>query len=183
MLQCDGGLRMNTRHQTDLRWWLGLGVSALVVGATLLAIQLRPQPATDLAAAVITPDAIVVYKHPTCGCCEKWITHLQQAGFKVEARDEAQMSLVKARLGVPEEMASCHTAEVDGYVIEGHVPAEDIRKLLATRPKAKGLAVPGMPIGSPAMEIGEQRDAYDVFLMTDEGVPSVFAHHGSSTAP
>lgn len=172
---------MNRRHQSKLRWWLGLSVSALAVGATLLAIQLRPQPATDTAPAVIAADTIVVYKHPTCGCCNKWITHLEQAGFKVVAHDEPQMSLVKTRLGVPAEMASCHTAEVNGYVIEGHVPAEDIRKLLATRPKAKGLAVPGMPIGSPGMEVGEQRDAYDVLLLTDEDPPSVFARHDSST--
>lgn len=174
---------MSAGQQTKLRWWLGLSVSALAVGATLLAIQLRPQPAADVATTVIAPDTIVVYKHPTCGCCEKWITHLEQAGFKVEAHDEAQMSLVKTRLRVPAEMASCHTAEVNGYVVEGHVPAEDIRKLLATQPKAKGLAVPGMPIGSPGMEMGEQRDAYDVLLITDEGAPSVFAHHGPNPTP
>lgn len=174
---------MNTRHPAKLRWWLGLSLSALAIGAVLLALQLRPKPVTDAVETAITADTIVVYKHPTCGCCNKWITHLQQAGFQVVARDEPQMSLVKTRLGVPAELASCHTAEVNGYVIEGHVPAENIRKLLATRPTAKGLAVPGMPIGSPGMEMGEQRDAYDVFLMTNESASSVFAHHGSSTAP
>lgn len=171
---------MNTRHPANLRWWLGLSLSALAIGAVLLAIQLRPKPITDAVETAIAPDTIVVYKHPTCGCCNKWIAHLEQAGFKVVAHDEAQMSLVKTRLGVPAEMASCHTAEVNGYVIEGHVPAEDIRKLLGTRPKAKGLAVPGMPMGSPGMEIGEQRDDYDVFLMTDESPPVVFTHYAAS---
>lgn len=110
-----------------------------------------------------TPGAIKVWKDPNCGCCTGWAEHLRQNGFVVTVIDTAVMQEVKARLSVPRELASCHTAEVDGYVIEGHVPAHAITKIIAERAPARGLAVPGMPIGSPGME-GGTPEIYDVIL-------------------
>lgn len=109
---------------------------------------------------------IKVAKRPSCGCCNGWVEHLKNNGFKTEAREELNLTALKARLGVPKNLASCHTAEIEGYVIEGHVPAAAIRRLLAERPEAVGLAVPGMPIGSPGMEGGEP-ETYDVILFSN----------------
>jgi hypothetical protein len=106
---------------------------------------------------------VSVHKDPGCGCCTGWVEHLEAAGFPVTAFDTPRMNAVKARLGVPNDLAACHTAEVGGYVIEGHVPAAALDRLLAERPAAKGLAVPGMPVGSPGMEGGEP-EIYDVIL-------------------
>ena len=123
---------------------------------------------------------VVVHKSATCGCCKQWVKHLEQAGFSVDAIDHDDLAPIKARLGVPAGRESCHTAEVGGYFIEGHVPAEDIKRLLSERPAAKGLTVPGMPIGSPGMEqpSGEVQP-YDVFLVAADGSTSVYAHHGA----
>ena len=108
---------------------------------------------------------ITVTKDPNCGCCGAWVDHLKAEGFSVRVIETAAINRVKAKLGVPSELASCHTAEVEDYVIEGHVPAVVIRRLLAERPQAKGLAVPGMPVGSPGMEVaGVPVDVYDVVL-------------------
>jgi hypothetical protein len=122
---------------------------------------------------------IVVHKTPTCGCCGLWVEHLEQAGFAVEAHDHDALGLdaVKTRLGVPRELQSCHTGVVEGYVVEGHIPAGDVRRLLAERPAGIGIAVPGMPIGSPGMEVGDRRDPYDVILFGADGARSVFASH------
>ena len=106
---------------------------------------------------------VAVSKDPNCGCCTAWAEHLRKAGFLVKIAERADMSAVKARLGVPQELASCHTAEVGGYVLEGHVPASALVRLLTEKPQAKGLAVPGMPIGSPGMEGGEPQ-TYQVML-------------------
>lgn len=106
---------------------------------------------------------VTVWKDPNCGCCSGWVDHLRGSGFTVAAIDTADLAAVKAALGVPGELASCHTAKIDAYVIEGHVPAAAIRRLLAERPAALGLAVPGMPIGSPGMEGGTPQ-LYDVML-------------------
>jgi hypothetical protein len=106
---------------------------------------------------------ITVTKDPNCSCCTQWAEHLHVAGFTVELRDTNEINRVKARLGVPADLASCHTAEVASYVIEGHVPAPAIRRLLSERPKARGLAVPGMPVGSPGMEVpGAPPEEYSV---------------------
>lgn len=130
------------------------------------------------------PGTVVVYKSATCNCCSKWVEHLRQAGLKVEVHNENAMNPLKAKLGVPPDLASCHTALVNGYVIEGHVPASDIQRLLTERPQAKGLAVPGMPIGSPGMEQGDRIDPYEVLLFSDTGKPQVFAVHGrAESAP
>lgn len=123
-----------------------------------------------LAAACSKDSAgsMTVYKDPNCGCCNGWVDHVRAAGFDVTVRNEGDMSGMKKRFGVPTELTSCHTAEIGGYVVEGHVPASAIHKLLAERPSAKGLAVPGMPIGSPGME-GENPSPYDVMLFDEAG--------------
>ena len=128
------------------------------------------------AGAMADAPTIEVFKTPTCGCCTKWIDHLREAGFTVTAKDLPDVSAIKAANGVPAKLASCHTAIVEGYLVEGHVPAEDIRRLLRERPKVSGLAVPGMPIGSPGME-GHNPERYQVLSFGPEGV-SVFATHG-----
>lgn len=115
-----------------------------------------------------TKPLATVYKDPGCGCCTGWVAHLRAAGFPVNAIDTRELVAIKQRLSVPEELASCHTAQIGGYVVEGHVPAAAIDRLLAERPKAIGLAVPGMPVGSPGMEGGEP-EVYEVFLFDGDG--------------
>ncbi|OLB77806.1 MAG: metal-binding protein [Alphaproteobacteria bacterium 13_2_20CM_2_64_7] len=112
-------------------------------------------------------EVITVHKDPTCGCCSGWVEHIQKAGFKTKFRDTRDLD-AKRRLGVPDDLAACHTAEVAGYIMEGHVPAAALRRFLAEKPKAAGLAVPGMPIGSPGME-GGRPEKYDVVLFGPEG--------------
>jgi hypothetical protein len=124
---------------------------------------------------------VVVYKSATCGCCKLWVEHLSKAGFAVEANDVDNMQPIKERVGIPYGMGSCHTAEVGGYFVEGHVPAQDVKRLLREHPDAKGLTVPGMPAGSPGMEVpsGEVQP-YEVLLVAKDGSTSVFARHGKS---
>lgn len=119
---------------------------------------------------------MVVYRSPTCGCCLGWVEHVREAGFRVRVEDRTDLAPVKAELGVPVDLASCHTARIDGYVIEGHVPAADVRRLLAEQPEVKGLAVPGMPVGSPGME-GPDPEPYAVVAFDGEGGREVFARH------
>ncbi|WP_414706588.1 DUF411 domain-containing protein [Saliniramus sp.] len=117
--------------------------------------------------AIAGPDAetVIVHYDPGCGCCSAWVAHMREAGFAVETRATSQINRIKARLGVPPGLASCHTAEIAGYVVEGHVPAEAVGRLLRERPDATGISVPGMPIGSPGMEVpGTEDDAYEVVL-------------------
>ena len=122
---------------------------------------------------------ILVHKTESCGCCKLWVSHLEKAGFLVQAVNVDNLGPIKERVGVPYGMGSCHTAEVEGYFVEGHVPAADIQRLLRERPQAKGLTVPGMPAGSPGMEVPSGRvDPYDVMLVAKDGSVSVFAHHG-----
>ena len=113
-------------------------------------------------------EVITVHKDPTCGCCSGWVEHLQKAGFKTKVRDTRNLDAVKRRLGVPDDLAACHTAQIADYIIEGHVPAAALRRLLAEKPKAAGLAVPGMPVGSPGME-GGKPEKYDVVLFGQNG--------------
>jgi hypothetical protein len=120
-----------------------------------------------------------VWKDPNCGCCNDWVTHLKANGFDVQTFDTGN-SVARERLGMPQAFASCHTAQVGGYVIEGHVPAADIHRLLREQPKALGLSVPGMPVGSPGMdgpEYGNRRDPYDVLLVQRDGQSLVFASY------
>lgn len=120
---------------------------------------------------------IEVYKSPYCDCCTNWIRHLKQNGFAVKAHDVSDASAYRAKLGVPYELGSCHTATAGGYAIEGHVPAREIRRLLTERPKAKGLAVPSMPLGSPGME-GPRSDPYEVLLFQADGRYAVYQKYG-----
>lgn len=115
-----------------------------------------------------SPVDIVVYRSPTCTCCGKWLEHLKKNNFNVKDIVTEDIQAIKNKYGVSEAMASCHTAIVDGYVIEGHVPANDIMKLLKTRPKIAGIAVPGMPIGTPGMEMGDRKDSYNVMSFDQE---------------
>lgn len=135
--------------------------------------------ATSVRPALATPARAEVFKTPTCGCCSAWMDHMVGAGFETLAHDVDQETLwsIKARAGVAPELSSCHTAFIDFYVIEGHVPAGDVHRLLAERPDALGLAVPGMPIGSPGMEMGDRIDAYDTLLLLRDGTTEVFESH------
>ncbi|MGB1801188.1 MAG: DUF411 domain-containing protein [Gammaproteobacteria bacterium] len=117
---------------------------------------------------------MTVYKSPTCGCCNKWITHMEENGFKVKAVDVIEMNIVKQKYGIKRNLASCHTAIIDGYFIEGHVPAADIKRLLAEKTDSKGLTVPGMPVGSPGMEMGDRIDSYQVLSVKSDGSTDVF---------
>ena len=144
---------------------------------TLLALCLSPFAvrAADTAAG----PRVVVYKSEGCGCCKLWVQHLQQAGYSTEVHDVENMGPIKERVGVPAGKGSCHTAEVGGYFLEGHVPAQDVKRLLREKPAAKGLTVPGMPLGSPGMEVPSgQVDEYEVLLVAKDGSTSVFARHG-----
>lgn len=121
---------------------------------------------------------VVVYKSPTCGCCKKWVAHMEQNGFKVKSHDVKDVTAIKKENGVTPQLASCHTAFVDGYVIEGHVPANDIKRLLRKRPKVTGLSAPGMPIGSPGMEQGQHKQRYNVISFDKKtGEQKVFSRH------
>lgn len=135
---------------------------------------------TSRAVAQAALPKVVVTKDPNCGCCSGWVDHMKAAGFPVEVVTTPQVNRVKVRLGVPDDLASCHTAEVGGYVIEGHVPADAIKRLLAERPHAKGLAVPGMPVGSPGMEVaGTENDLYAVVLFGPSGRSTFARYRGS----
>ena len=124
----------------------------------------------------VLPD-IQVYKSPTCGCCAKWVKHLEDSGFSVNTKNVDNVNDYKRKAHLPYSLGSCHTAFVDGYAIEGHVPASDIKRLLTEKPDIRGLAVPGMPVGSPGMEYGSRKEAYQTISYTREGVTAVFASH------
>lgn len=126
--------------------------------------------------AAPVPESIEVYKSPYCGCCNKWIAHLQQAGFTVHAHDVANVMNERQKLGMPNQFAACHSAKIGNYVIEGHVPAADIRRLLKEQPQAIGLAVPSMPPGSPGME-GAYAVPYETLLVERDGSYRIFARH------
>ncbi len=120
---------------------------------------------------------MTVYKSPTCGCCKKWISHLEKNGFKVTAHNVQSVQPYKIKNKITPELASCHTARINGYTIEGHVPAKDILRLLKEKAKVSGLAVPGMPVGSPGMEMGNRKDNYDVVSFDDNGKQEVFSSY------
>lgn len=138
--------------------------SVLVIAAALASFG---------AGAEALPE-VVMHKDPNCGCCSKWAEHLEANGFRVKTVAEGDMQSVKNRLGVPQRLTSCHTAKVGGYVIEGHVPASSIKRLLREKPPVAGLSVPGMPLGSPGMEVPGKRDPYDVVSFEKSGNGRVF---------
>ena len=140
------------------------------------------EPAKDVASTDRQPE-VMVYKSESCGCCKVWVEHMQSHGFPVKVENTDNLGPIKERVGLPYGLGSCHTAEVGGYFIEGHVPAADVQRLLTEKPKAKGLAVPGMPVGSPGMEMGDRVDPYEVLLVHEDGTTSVYAKHGAQPAP
>ena len=142
----------------------------------LSAILLASNMAVAAEEAVADKE-MTVYRSPTCGCCEKWIDHVKQNHFVIKDIISDDMQAIKQKYGVPEKLASCHTAIVDGYVIEGHVPAADIQKLLKTKPKVTGISAPGMPMGSPGMEVGSRQDDFDVMSFDSAGNVQVFSEH------
>lgn len=147
-----------------------LALLVVTIGAVVIAKESDRRAQVRDAVATVT-----VYKDPACGCCSKWVEHLRQNGFEVTTVETDNLGQVMARYGITPELAACHTAVVDGYVIEGHVPADLIVKLLKDRPKVAGLAVPGMPMGSPGME-GPTKEPYDVLAFDGEGHTTVYAH-------
>ncbi len=149
----------------------------ILVGATAL---VATSPLRTLAQGV--GPSIHVMKDPNCGCCSAWIDILANDGFAVTTEASAGTLLMRHKLdnGIPQEMVSCHTGRVDGYMIEGHVPAADIRRLLVERPDAVGLAVPGMPYGSPGMGPESEREAYDVFLIQRDGSVEIFTSYSAA---
>ena len=156
---------------------LAIALSALALAAVALTVQ----PVTR-AGETSNRDplpTVEVYQSPTCGCCTLWVDHLRDEGFTVNAHmvDDRRLTQIKIDAGLTRELASCHTGIVDGYVVEGHVPAEDVARMLRERPDIAGIAVPGMPIGSPGMEVGDRRDPYDVLAFDRDGNVTVYASH------
>jgi hypothetical protein len=150
----------------------------IALAVSLAGVSFQPRPVTAQGPAPV----VEVWKSPTCGCCNDWIRHLEANGFRVKAYDKGNTG-VRAEFGMPSKYGSCHTARVDGYIVEGHVPAREIKRLLREKPAALGLSVPEMPIGSPGMdgpEYGGQVDPYDVLLVQRNGSASVFATYRSS---
>jgi len=143
-----------------------------LLSAVLLATSLAGQ-----AEEAVSDKEITVYRSPTCGCCGKWIDHVKQNRFIVKDIVSNDMQAIKQKYGVPANLASCHTAVVDGYIVEGHVPATDIEKLLETKPDVVGISAPGMPMGSPGMEMGGRADDFDVMSFDKAGNVKVFAEH------
>lgn len=136
-----------------------------------------------LASAAGAAEQGEVLRTPSCGCCHAWAEHMKSKGFNLTLKDlpRSELNAQKVQLGVGGKYASCHTAKLGGYVIEGHVPAADVQRLLDTRPDAIGLSVPGMPVGSPGMESGNEREAFDVLLVKKDGSSEVFASYGAGT--
>ena len=151
-------------------------IASFCCALLVLGVPAAPAAANDAVSEAPARARVQVYKTPTCGCCKKWIRHLEQAGFEVTATDVPDTAPIKRQNGLLAQLASCHTAIVGGYLVEGHVPAEDVVRLLETRPAVAGLAVPRMPIGSPGME-GPNPVPYDVYSFDAEGQVEVFSSH------
>jgi len=134
--------------------------------------------AASLSSAALAGDEdVVLYKNPNCGCCGKWADHMRESGFSVREVSTQQMNIVRDEAGVPRELGSCHTALIDGYVVEGHVPASDVRRLLEERPLVSGISVPGMPLGSPGMEGPYESESYEVLTFGGIEGTQVFSRH------
>ena len=161
-------LSFKTQGKTNAANRSRLSLSALALAGLLNAAPSLAQ----------TYPPIKVYKSPTCDCCDRWIEHLQNAGFKVSPHNVDDLGAARRKLGMPDRHASCHTAKVGAYAVEGHVPAADVKKLLKEKPKAIGLAMPGMPAGSPGMDIPGS-PPYSTLLVHTDGSTRVFATHAS----
>lgn len=154
------------------------GPIIVAVGAFAYAGDESSNAAPEKPKTVGYRPSILVYKDRHCDCCERWVQHLEANRFVVRVENVDNLGEIKRRLGIPRDKDACHTGVIEGYFVEGHVPAEDIKRLIRTRPEAKGLVVPGMPIGSPGMEQGKLVHPYDVLLMDGAGKLTVVAHHG-----
>lgn len=150
----------------------GIGIVIAVVG---IAAYVQFGTSSQTASAAL--PTVTVYKSPTCECCKDWVAHLQENGFEVTTSDRTNMQEIKEHYSVPRELSSCHTAVVGGYVVEGHVPASEIKRMLEEEPNVMGLTVPGMPVGSPGMERGGQEDPYNVLTFTKQGNANVYARY------
>ncbi|QNM83967.1 DUF411 domain-containing protein [Sphingomonas sabuli] len=144
---------------------------------TMIGILVAAIPTAACSRPAKAPPTIQVYKSPSCGCCGAWVKRLQANGFLVTTQEMEDVSAIAASAGVPDRLRSCHTALVDGYFVEGHVPDGDIRKLLSEWPNARGIAVPGMPVGSPGMEQDGRREPYDTLLVMRDGSSRPFVRH------
>ncbi|TDT44032.1 hypothetical protein DES49_0131 [Halospina denitrificans] len=166
----------------------------LIIGSSLLILAViaggfwawgpaQQQVAQDNTAQAPIERTLVVYASPQCGCCGDWVTHMENNGFTTEMHRVNNINEIKKEAGLPRELASCHTAFIDDYLIEGHVPAKDVRRLLREQPEASGLSVPRMPMGSPGMEIeGRGRDAFDVILFKQNGTQSIYQSYSAQTS-
>jgi hypothetical protein len=155
------------------RAWIARMATTALGGVAMTALGSRAG-----GAAAPKPTSITVYKDPSCGCCKSWVEHLRANGFAPDVHDRSDMAALKDSLGVPTALRSCHTAVAGAYVIEGHVPAADVKQLLMAKPAKKvGVAVPGMPAGSPGMEMGGRADRYDVIAFAPGGATHIFARH------
>jgi hypothetical protein len=164
---------MNNQVMTRRAWMTTLA-RTIGTGAALSALL----PIVSRASAMESPTTITVYKDPSCGCCTKWVAYLRTAGLQPDVHDRSDMDALKDSLGVPAALRSCHTAVIGRYVIEGHVPVADLKHLLAAAPKGiVGIAAPGMPAGSPGMEVPGRTDRYDVIAFAADGTTKLFAHH------
>lgn len=173
---------MNRRSFNQL-WFRSLAAGLLASSAFASARSAKATPLeptrTSVSPSPTDSLEITVYRDPACGCCHQWATYLETEGFHVIDRVRNDMEVVKQQYGVPADLASCHTAIVEGYVIEGHVPAADIRRLVAEKPNVKGIAVPGMPVGSPGMELGDRQDAFLVVAFGPDG-QTTFNRYGAT---
>ncbi len=164
--------------------WLRIGAAILVTGGVGVGVYsaVAPKPMHHPAIAEnLPPEAlkITAFRSPTCGCCGVWIEHMKAHGFQVQDNITEDLEGVKREHNVPDDLASCHTAIANGYVIEGHIPAADVKRLLAKKSDVAGIAVPGMPIGSPGVESGNIKEPYSVFTFDEAGQTTVFAEHYS----
>ena len=148
----------------------GVGIVLAVLGIGGY-VYFGPLASADL-------PTVTVYKSPSCNCCAEWVTHMREQGFPVEIQSRFNVKPVKRKVGVPSSLAACHTAVVNNYVVEGHVPAKDVKQLLRENPKVRGFSVPGMPVGSPGMERGNRVEPYKVLTFTPAGDTTVFARYG-----
>lgn len=157
------------------KWLLSLGAVIITggVGAGIYTAVNSSQANT------LSPEALQItsYRSPTCGCCHAWVEHLQAEGFTVKDNVTENLETIKTENNVPQNFIACHTAVINGYVVEGHIPASDIKRLIKEKPDVAGIAVPGMPIGSPGMESGDMKEPYTVFTFTEEGETQVYQKH------
>lgn len=166
----------------------------LIIGTSLLILvalagglwalgSSQNQMTADTNGEAVTERTLTVYASPQCGCCDDWVAHMKENGFTTEVRKVDNINAVKKEAGLPRELVSCHTAFIDDYLIEGHVPAKEVTRLLREQPEASGLSVPGMPMGSPGMEIeGRGRDAFDVILFKRDGTRRIYESYPAQTS-